>query len=377
MPYLKGKVKCFGGAKPDLGFFSLYARGNRTASFWSALAVDENRFLAYHSCLLSISMNAFDGNNGPEGERPLIVPASSGIEVVDRLGDPVGDTIGDSRLQIEKIILMIAGMWGTGKFWDNYRQFFEKKGYTCVTPTLPGHGDDTADPEGFDLGSTGILDYLKFLEDLMGKLKGEEGGPEREIHLMGHSMGGLLAQMLATRHEVESLILLAPGAPRGFNTLRPTIVKSFIGVLWKWGFWKKPNRLSFKKAVYALLNKMPVEQQREIYESLVDESGKVVWEAGLWFLHPWDKTTAVDESKINCPVLVVEGAEDPITPPKLARKVARKYGAVEKGAPAGGSPDFRNEYWELADHAHWLVAEPGWEKIADSIYDWMQGLEKD
>ncbi len=67
----------------------------------------------------------------------------------------------------------------------------------------------------------------------------------------------------------------------------------------------------------------------------------------------------VDDSKVACPVLVVAGAQDHITPASVVRKVARKYKAV-------------STYKEFENHAHWVIGEPGWQEIADYIADWLK-----
>ena len=66
----------------------------------------------------------------------------------------------------------------------------------------------------------------------------------------------------------------------------------------------------------------------------------------------------MDESKVTCPVLVVAGTEDRITPASVVRKVADKYKAV-------------STYKEFPDHAHWVIGEPGWQEIAEHVSDWL------
>ncbi len=92
-------------------------------------------------------------------------------------------------------------------------------------------------------------------------------------------------------------------------------------------------------------------QQREYYWKFSYESGRAACEIGFWLLDP-NKASHVDETKVRCPVLVVAGAEDRITPASNVRKVADKYGA---------------EYRVYEGHAHWIMGEPGWEVVAEDI----------
>ena len=163
-----------------------------------------------------------------------------------------------------KTIVMIHGMWGGGWYWENYKGFFEDRGYQCIAPTLRFH--DMA-PEGrpnAELGTTSLLDYV--------------GDLEKQIHqldalpiLMGHSMGGLLAQLLGSRGLAKALVLLTPASPSGIMALRPSVIRSFWSGLTKWGFWRKPMRQTFEEATYSMLHLCPVKDQKEIYDRFSKE----------------------------------------------------------------------------------------------------------
>lgn len=247
-------------------------------------------------------------------------------------------------------IFMIHGMWCGSWVWENYERFFEKQGYDCVTTTLRHHDMNPQDDPDPQLGTTSLLDYA---EDL-----------EREIQqlgvtpiVMGHSMGGLLAQILASRGMAKALVLLAPAPPAGIFALTPSVIKSLWGVQTTWRFWKKPIRQTFSEAVYSLLHLLPPDEQNETYDKFVYESGRAFSEIGYWFLDPND-ASSVGESKVACPVLVIAGTEDRVTPASVVRQVAKKYEAV-------------STYKEFRKHAHWVLAEPGWEEIAEYVADWL------
>ena len=115
---------------------------------------------------------------------------------------------------MSKTIVMIHGMWGTGSHWENFKGFFEGKGYQCVVPTLRFHDmhpNAVPDPR---LGTTSLLDYEADLEELI------RGLYEMPV-LMGFSMGGLLAQILGSRGLARALVLLSPAPPYGINALTP------------------------------------------------------------------------------------------------------------------------------------------------------------
>ena len=250
---------------------------------------------------------------------------------------------------MSETIVMIHGMWCCGWHWNNYEAFFKVKGYQCFSPTLRYHNMGPKDPPHPKLGTTSLLDYTQDIENQVLSL-------HQKPIIMGHSMGGLIAQILGSKGRAKALVLLSPACPRGINPIKLTVIKSFWKFLTTLGFWKKPLCLNFETAVYAAFNLLPVEDQKAVYERCVYESGRAAAEIGFWMFDP-KAASKVDASKVACPVLVISGTEDRITPPSVVRNVAKKY----KGST----------YKEFKNHAHWTIGEPGWEKIAGLIANWL------
>jgi pimeloyl-ACP methyl ester carboxylesterase len=255
------------------------------------------------------------------------------------------------RLVMDTTIVMIHGMWGGGWCWDQYRPFFENEGYHCITPILRYHDLDPNDEPDSRLGTVSLLDYADDLEKQIRKL-------DAPIILMGHSMGGLLSQILASRNLAEAAVLLAPAAPYGTMGLTYSVIRSFLSTLTTWKFWRKPVRQTFNEASYSTLGVLPTDRKKEEFAKLGYESGRAVLETGLW---PLDSAQAskVDESKVTCPVLIIAGVEDKITPASVIRKIANKYKEVAV-------------YKELEHHGHALLGEPGWEEIAEYTSVWLK-----
>ena len=255
---------------------------------------------------------------------------------------------------MQKTIFMIHGMWGGGWYWKPYRSVLEAAGWRCIAPTLPFHDmapDATPDPR---LGTTSLLDYVASLESEIAQL-------DEQPVIMGHSMGGLLAQMLAARDRARALVLLAPASPAGILAMRPSVLRSFLSMHMTWGFWRKPMRLTFAEAVYSMLHLLPEHQQRQAFDRFVYESGRAASEIGYWFLD-CQHASQVDAAKVRCPILVIAGREDRITPATVVTRVAARYGD-------------RATLKVLPSHAHWLIAEPGWQKVAENVRDWLAALD--
>jgi pimeloyl-ACP methyl ester carboxylesterase len=249
---------------------------------------------------------------------------------------------------MNRCVMRIHGMWAGPWCWAGYRAMFGADGWRCLTPPLPCHDSDTHVAPDSRLGRLSLLDYADALAGQITALG------ERPI-VIGHSMGGLLAQMLAARGLARAAVLLAPAAPAGVWAIGPSVVRSFWGILTTWAFWRKPVRQTFEAASYSLLHRLPPDERRQVYGRFGPESGRVVFEIGLWLLDA-RHAARVDAAKVACPVLVVGGREDRMTPPWAMRRVARRYRAT---------------YREHEHHAHWLVGEPGWQDIADDVLAWM------
>ncbi|MBU2025471.1 MAG: alpha/beta hydrolase [Patescibacteria group bacterium] len=259
----------------------------------------------------------------------------------------------EAQPQIIGTIVLIHGMWCTPWVWDNFMFSLTLAGYKPLALELKFHSNGPGNSRHL-LGTTGLEGYK---EDIVRQL-GQIPGP---VHLIGHSMGGLLAAKAASqgpkeiRNRVKTLVLITPAAPYGINGLTGTVMKSFLGPLVRgWPFWKNPIKPTFQEAQYAMLHLLPEEEQKRIYQDLVWESGRAAFQCGFW---PLDKTRAARVDEIHCPVLVLAGSQDRITPAPVVKKIAQKLGA---------------EYKEFSGHAHWLLAEPGWEEILEFIIGWIQ-----
>ena len=91
-----------------------------------------------------------------------------------------------------KTIVMIHGMWGGSWYWKNFKRYFEEREYKCYTPTLRYHDIDPKHEPDPGLGTISLLDYAQDLEEYIRNL-------DEKPLLMGHSMGGLLAQILGAQ----------------------------------------------------------------------------------------------------------------------------------------------------------------------------------
>lgn len=100
----------------------------------------------------------------------------------------------------DKIILFIHGFLGSPIFFEPFMLYFARNGYDCRACLLPGHGGDSRRFSDADLS---VLD--SFVENEINSLK------ERYsvVHLVGHSLGGLLALNYASRNKVDGIVAIS------------------------------------------------------------------------------------------------------------------------------------------------------------------------
>lgn len=247
-----------------------------------------------------------------------------------------------------KHLVMIHGMWGGGWYWEPFKTFFSSRGYICHTPDLRYHGAGApADPA---LGDLSLLDYVADLQDFIATL------PEKPI-IIGHSMGGLIAQKLAERDLAEQLVLACPAPPADIFAISWSALQNFSLLMLQPGFWKKPHRPDFDTVVKSSFQLFPADVQRDFYQRLCYESGRVVVEIALPFLDK-RRATVVKASRVRCPMLVLAAELDRLTPVNVVHKIANKYPQAD--------------YHVFSGHTHWVIAEPGWETCAGYIADWLE-----
>jgi len=245
-------------------------------------------------------------------------------------------------------VVMIHGAFCGGWVFAQWRALFEARGFVVHTPTLRHHSSAV---EGTaSLGGVGVRDYCADIGALVDSL-------DSPPVIVGHSLGGLLAQMLAAAGRARALVLLAPLAPWGMFPSTPFEWMSLQALYWEGAFWKKVLPPKYWVAAANALDRVPEPERAAILARLVPESGLAIFETMHWMLDS-AKTAFVDQLAVTCPILCLAGANDRIVSPTTVRRLARRYGG-------------RARYELLDGHGHWLPGEPGWERIAKGSLIWL------
>lgn len=251
-------------------------------------------------------------------------------------------------------ILFVHGMWEGAWFWKTWLGFFASRGWEGWAIDLRGHGASRDDSEAGRkrLGRHSIHDYLDDARAAAEALT--------EIHgttpvIVGHSMGGLLAIKLAEELATPAAVAVTPAAPRGFFTLQtPELAKAVVHHLFEILLWR-PLKPTLAEAKALELNRLPPDEQRRTHDLMQAESGRQAFDVSVVGL-------PVAAERIRRPLLLVGAADDRITPARLVRKVADR---LRRGSQ-------HCAYREYEGHAHMIVFEPGWERVATEVADWVE-----
>jgi pimeloyl-ACP methyl ester carboxylesterase len=242
---------------------------------------------------------------------------------------------------------MIHGAFCGPWAMDGFAQAFADAGYAVHNSCLRFHDMRPAPPA---LATTSLGDYVADLGEEIAAL-------DAPPILVGHSMGGLLAQMLAARHDTAALVLLAPSPPWGVAPATIGEIAAAQAMFLKPGFWTQvlePDRgIAFSQSLGCL----PRDMREQVFGRFGPESGRAMLEIMHWALD-MGRASHVEPDAVACPVLVLTGSEDRVNAPETVRRIAARYGerATLDVRPGMG---------------HWLIGEPGWEKLAARALDWL------
>lgn len=245
-------------------------------------------------------------------------------------------------------IVFIHGAFCGGWAFDSFRKPFEEAGFETHAPNLPHH------ERGGDLeclAQSGIKDFAEAIVDYARHL----GAPPI---LVGHSMGGLVAQIAATRLETAGLVLIGSSPPWGVTPTTLDEAANAFGVAMLGDYWRRPIAPDYPIARRTTLNRLPRDEARRAFAKFVPESGRAMAETVHWWLDH-AMSSAAPVFRIAAPVLAMAGGQDRVNPTTTLRRLVNRF------------PSGQAELHEFDAMSHWLIGEPEWRLVADATLDWL------
>jgi non-heme chloroperoxidase len=259
-------------------------------------------------------------------------------------------------------VVFVHGLWLLPSSWDRWRAAFQEAGYTTLAPAWPDDPNTVeeanAHPEVFAHKTVGqIADHF---EDVIGKLV-------KKPAIVGHSFGGLLAQILAGRGLAAVSVAIDPAPFRGVLPLPISALKSSAPVLGNPANHGRAVPLTYDQFRFAFANAVSESEAHELYNTYaVPGSGTPLFQAATANLNPWTEAKVNTKNPDRGPLLIMDGEKDNTVPWAIAnasfKKQRRNAGVTE--------------IVKVADRGHSLTIDHGWRAVADTALAFVQRFVK-
>lgn len=252
-----------------------------------------------------------------------------------------------------KNIIFIHSMFQNPKSWNNWNGFFTEKGYHCQAPAWPNHEGDPADLRANPTIGLGDLR----LQTVVDKIQQEIDKVESPI-LIGHSVGGLIVQLMINKGYGIAGVCI--------NSVAPNAMMTF-----DWGFFKNsatianpfkgndPFIMDLETFHNGFCNTMSMEETKAAYDAYATHDSRNV------FRDCMTDVGKVDMDIPHVPLLFIAGDKDEIVPAELNEKNAKAY--TDQSSIVS--------FHQFPNRGHFICGQPGWEDVANYVYNWLQEHE--
>lgn len=251
---------------------------------------------------------------------------------------------------MKKTIIFVHGMFQNPKSWTGWVNFFESKGYQCIVPAWPYHDGEPTDLRNHIPEKLGDLE----LDDIITPIETEILKLDEKPIVIGHSVGGLIAQLLLARGVVSSAVAICSVAPNKMITF-------------DWSFFKNAATIA-----NPLKGNDPIPMDLETFKgafanTLTDQQAQVEFEKTATpdsrnvFRTCMTDSADIDVELPHAPLLLISASEDMICPASL----------IEKEHDAYTDESSITDLKEFEGRSHYICNEPGWEEVATYTENWI------
>jgi len=252
-----------------------------------------------------------------------------------------------------KTVVFITGAFVSHLGWSEWQKYFERKGYTTYAPSWP-HKEGTPQelrakqPNDLSLARLTLTELVDHYANFVKAL------PEKPI-IIGHSLGGLVTQILLNRGLAVAAAVLHSVPPQGVIPYEFSFLKAGWKSLGIFTSLDKTYLMSLKDWQYAFTNGMSLEDQKASYEANTIPESKRVARGGL------TSAARVDFKKPHNPLLIIGGSTDNIIPATINARNFKRY--TDKRSVT--------EFKVFEGINHFVVGLPTWQTHADYILNWI------
>jgi pimeloyl-ACP methyl ester carboxylesterase len=249
-------------------------------------------------------------------------------------------------------VVFVHGLWLLPSSWDNWAGLFEEAGYAALTPSWPDDPETVeearANPDVF-AGKT-LAQIAGHTADVIGKL-------EKKPAVMGHSTGGLLAQMIADRGLSAATVGIDPGPFRGVLPLPISALKSALPVLKNPLNRGKAITLTLDQFKYGWANALGEEETARLYETFhVAAPGVALMQMANANLNPFTEAKLDPKNPARGPLLIIDGEVDHTVPWAIANASYKRQKRNEAVT----------EIAKIPNRGHALTIDSGWREVAET-----------
>jgi non-heme chloroperoxidase len=255
-------------------------------------------------------------------------------------------------------VVFVHGLWLLPSSWDPWAEFFDQAGYAALTPDWPDDPPTVeqarAEPEV--LGGKSLKQVADHTAEVIAALS-------TKPVVMGHSTGGLVAQMLAGQGLSAATVAIDPGVFRGVLPLPFSVLKGVGPFLLDPRTRGRAITLTFDQFRYGWANALDQAEAEELYEKYhVAGSGQALVQMGNANVNPATEAKVDTTNPGRGPLLIIDGEKDHTVPWAIA------HAAYNRQRRNPGV----TEIVKMSNRGHSLTIDHGWREVAQTALDFVK-----
>jgi len=255
-------------------------------------------------------------------------------------------------------VVFIHGLWLLAGSWENWASFFDEAGYAPVTPIWPDDPETVeqarANPDAFGGKTLGMV--ADHTTEVINAL-------DKQPTVMGHSTGGLLAQIIAGRGLSAATVAIDPGPFRGVLPVPASSLKSAAPVLKKPLSRGRAVTLTLDEFKYGWANALSAEEAEQIYSTYhVAAPASALMQMVNANVNPFTEAKVDTKNPDRGPLLIIDGEKDHTVPWAIANASFKKQRRNEGVT----------EITTIPDRGHSLTIDSGWREVAQASLDFVK-----